>query len=305
MKNLLLFAVFVAITLTSIAQTVTDIDGNVYNTVTIGTQVWMKENLKTTKFSDGTDIPLMTDVWDAPNYGWYNNDSATYANPYGALYNGYSVKTGNLCPSGWHVPTNEEWTTLADYLDGDSVAGGKLKETGTTHWISPNTGATNETGFTALPGGISGSHYSGSLIGEVGFWWSATRGSRHFVITYRYISYDGSYLDMWESGLTAELSVRCLKHDIASKTNSINSMEITLYPNPATEKLSIEFNEIVDLQTSIELLDISGKVVYSEMLDHTDLSIHTINLSALAGGIYFIKISSDKHSLTEKVIKVE
>jgi uncharacterized protein (TIGR02145 family) len=138
--------------------TLTDVDNNTYKVVKIGTQVWMAENLKTTRYNDGSAIPLVTDntEWNnltTPGYSWYNNDSATYAQTYGALYNWYTVETGNLCPTGWHVPSDAEWTTLTDYLGGEAIAGGKLKETGTAHWDSPNTGATDETGFTAFPGG--------------------------------------------------------------------------------------------------------------------------------------------------------
>jgi uncharacterized protein (TIGR02145 family) len=157
-----------------------DIDGNIYHTVTIGAQVWMVENLKTTRYNDGAVIPLVTDsaAWAAlttPGYCWYNNDSASNANPYGALYNCYVVNTGKLAPAGWHVPTDAEWTVLTTYLGGDSVAGGPLKETGTTHWQSPNTGATNATGFSALPGGYRYSY--GTLfnnVGSYGDWWSST-----------------------------------------------------------------------------------------------------------------------------------
>jgi uncharacterized protein (TIGR02145 family) len=142
---------------------VTDIDGNVYRTITIGTQTWMAENLKTTKYNGGENI----------DYLWYNNDETTYKAAYGALYSGYAVKSGSLCPVGWHIPTDSEWTTLTSYLGGDSVSGGKLKEAGTTHWASPNTGATNESGFTALPGGmIDRSDFYG--LGLFGFWWSST-----------------------------------------------------------------------------------------------------------------------------------
>lgn len=160
------------------AQSVKDTDGNVYKTITIGKQVWMAENLKTTKFNNGRAIPMVTEnaAWEKiakPAYCWYNNDIVN-KDVYGALYNWFTVKTGKLCPAGWHVPSDTEWTILTTYLGGEKAAGGKLKETGTTHWQSPNTGATNETGFTALPGGER--HYAGPYLnlGENGRWWSST-----------------------------------------------------------------------------------------------------------------------------------
>ncbi len=194
--------------------TVTDIDGNVYNTVTIGTQTWMAENLRTTRFNDGTTIPLITDndLWavsNTPAFCWYENDQAVYGNTYGALYNWYAVNSGALCPTGWHIPTIGEWTTLFEYLGGPSVAGGKLKETGTSHWYSPNTGATNETGFTALPGGY---RYSGTFnrVGDDGCWWNATENSTTYA-WFRYISYDGSDVLSGYKDKAIGFSVRCVK----------------------------------------------------------------------------------------------
>ncbi len=159
---------------TQAGETVTDIDGNIYNTVTIGTQVWMAENLKTTKYNDGTVIPLVTDntAWfnlTTAGYSWYNNDETTYKNTYGALYNWYTVDTGKLCPNGWHVPTQTEWETLIVYVFSDD----KLREPGTAHWQN-DTGATNESGFTGLPGGSRSIVGSFDNKGMRGSWWSAT-----------------------------------------------------------------------------------------------------------------------------------
>ena len=175
----------VKITVTGTSSTVTDIEGNVYHTITIGTQVWMVENLITTKYNDGSAIPLVTDgaAWFAsttPGYCWYNNDPATYKNTYGALYNWHTVKTGKLAPVGWHVPTASEWTTLTNYLGGLSAAGGKMKSTGTIEsgtglWNDPNTGATNESGFSAVPAGYRGETFGG--IGKYGNWWSSTQNT--------------------------------------------------------------------------------------------------------------------------------
>jgi uncharacterized protein (TIGR02145 family) len=195
--------------------TVSDYDGNIYSTVHIGNQIWMAENLKTTKYSDGTSIPLVTDdtAWinlSTPGYCWYNNNDAA-AQTYGALYNWYTVNMGNLCPTSWHVPTDAEWTTLTDYLGGDNVAGGKLKETGTTHWESPNTGATNETGFTALPGGYRNSLDGGfGGLGYQGTWWSASEGSSSSAWRRR-LNSDGSDVDRFRYNYEFGFSVRCIK----------------------------------------------------------------------------------------------
>ena len=203
----------------------TDIDGNIYNTVTIGTQVWMAENLKTTKYNDGTAIPNITvdATWAAATTGAYCDYSNTPANSttYGRLYNWYAVDNNaatkvasnggkNVCPTGWHVPTDAEWTTLTTYLGGESVAGGKLKETGTTHWASPNTGATNETGFTALPGGNR--YYDGTYddIGNYGYWWSSTEYSTTDA-WYRYMYYNNTNVVRNNFDKQNGFSVRCVR----------------------------------------------------------------------------------------------
>jgi uncharacterized protein (TIGR02145 family) len=205
----------ISFTTSSAGTTVTDNDGNVYNTVTIGTQTWMAENLKTTKYNDNTSIPLVTDntAWAAlttSGYCWYNNDAATYKATYGALYNWYTVNTGKLCPTGWHVPTDAEWTTLTTYLGGESIAGGKLKATGTTYWASPNTGATNESGFTALPGGYRYGNGTCFSIGGYGIWWSSTEYSATYA-WYRAVSYDDADVNRFSDYKQDGLSVRCLR----------------------------------------------------------------------------------------------
>lgn len=195
--------------------TVTDIDDNVYHTVTIGTQVWMVENLKVTKFNDGTAIPLVSDslAWSnltAFGYCWYNNDVSTYKNTYGALYNWNTVKTGKLCPSGWHVPSNDDWATLIDYLGGESAAGHKLNEAGTSHWQSSNAGATNKSGFTALPGGCRSNDGTFSYIGYYGYWWSHNEYDTYsacFINTY----YCNGYAYQFHCNKNCGCSVRCLK----------------------------------------------------------------------------------------------
>jgi uncharacterized protein (TIGR02145 family) len=143
-----------------------DKDGNVYTAVTIGTQVWMAENLKTTKYNNGDPIETTTlDISNeiAPKYQWAYENNESYAGTYGRLYTWYTAtESRNICPTGWHVPTDGEWETLKLYLGGDSIAGAKLKEAGTAHWQTPNNGTTNEVGFTALPSGYR--NYLGSFV---------------------------------------------------------------------------------------------------------------------------------------------
>jgi uncharacterized protein (TIGR02145 family) len=195
---------------------ITDTDGNTYNTIQIGSQLWMQENLKTTRYNDGEAIPLVTDntTWwnlTTPAYCWFLNNIQVYKDVYGALYNWHTVGTGKLCPIGWHVPSDAEWTVLTDYLGGNSMAGGKMKETGTTHWRSPNTGATNETGFTALPGGYRGDGGGFMHIENYGNWWSANEIYVSFAWIY-YIYYNGSHIYRSNSwGKTCGFSVRCIK----------------------------------------------------------------------------------------------
>jgi len=154
---------------------ITDVDGNVYTSVTIGTQVWMVENLKTTKYSNGdligTTTPATLDISgeSTPKYQWAYDGNESNVATYGRLYTWYAVTDiRGVCPIGWHVPTDAEWTTLSIFLGGDNVAGGKLKETGTTHWTTPNIEATNETDFTALPGGSRSNSGAFGYIGGYG-----------------------------------------------------------------------------------------------------------------------------------------
>ena len=197
-------------------QTVTDIDGNIYHVITLGTQTWMAENLKTTHFNDGTSIPLVTDAtaWGSlagPGYCWYDNDQTGNKDTYGGMYNFYAATSGNLAPVGWHVPTDDDWTVLTDYLGGLEVAGGKMKEAGTSHWMYPNTGADNSSGFTALPGGYR--NYIGIFfhLQMDGYYWTSTPASGYGYL--RYFYYDsGAVVSRSNGGLTDGFSIRCVKN---------------------------------------------------------------------------------------------
>ena len=196
---------------------ITDKDGNVYTSVTIGTQVWMVQNLKTTKLNDGNPIPDIIDniAWTSlttPAYCWYNNDAATYKSVYGALYNWYAVNVGNLCPTGWRVSTDNDCLLLEDYLGGATLAGSKMKETGTVHWTAPNSDATNETGFTALPGGYRTAAGQFDNINDYGFWWTSTINPASNDPWFRRLQYDSGKSYRYYYDENYGMSVRCIKN---------------------------------------------------------------------------------------------
>lgn len=196
----------------------TDKDNNNYSVVKVNNQIWMAENLKTTRYNDGTQIPLVRDnaAWGgltSPGYCWYNNDSIDYKGFSGAMYNWYAANTSKLAPAGWHIPSDAEWTTLTTNVGGLATAGGILKETGNAHWSIPNTDATDEYGFSALAGG---ERFNGTgdfvSIGTYGFWWSSTA---HTTVTttawYRYITYNAANVNRFNGSKSIGMSIRCVK----------------------------------------------------------------------------------------------
>jgi uncharacterized protein (TIGR02145 family) len=198
--------------------TMTDQQGNVYKTIVIGTQEWMAENLKTTIYRNGDAIANVTEdaQWgDLTTGAWcyYDNDSQNDC-PYGKLYNWLAVVDyRNLCPTGWHVPTDAEWTTLTNFLGGET-GGGKLKSTGLQYWVSPNIAATNESGFSGLPGG-SRNYFDGHFddVGYDGYWWSSTEANTSSAgdAWYRDLYYVDSYVSRVSGVWGRGLSVRCLR----------------------------------------------------------------------------------------------
>jgi uncharacterized protein (TIGR02145 family) len=194
--------------------TVTDIDGNLYNTVVIGTQVWMKENLKVTHYRNGDSIPNVTSdsEWKNLTTGAYCNylNSVNIANTYGRLYNWYAVNDSrNIAPTGWHIPSESEWMHLINYLGGYKVAGNKLKEAGSTHWHcnTNNAEATNESGFTALPGGFRIPTETCEYLGFYGSFFGISDNKGWSV----QICCGDFFIDMNLSGNTFGQSVRCIK----------------------------------------------------------------------------------------------
>lgn len=196
--------------------------------VTICTQTWATKNLDVTTYSDGTVIPQVTNTtaWANLTTGawcYYNNDAANNAT-YGKLYNWYAVAgiydatslanpalRKSLAPTGWHVPTDSEWTTLTTCLGGENVAGGKMKETGTSNWITPNTGATNQSGFTGLPGGYRTNNGTFNLIGYYVNWWSSSESGTSGALL-RFLTYGSIAATRTVNSRIYGLSVRCIRN---------------------------------------------------------------------------------------------
>lgn len=193
----------------------TDPDGNTYSSIIIGNQEWMVENLMTTKYNDGSAIINITEstLWSSTNEGaycWYSNDPL-FKSEYGALYNWNVIKSNKICPEGWHVPTIEDWQILINFLGDEMTAGGKLKENSTNFWNSPNTDATNTSGFTALPGGERYYHYGNfNNIGESGYWWSSTESGYEAYYTSLYFASSEITTQMTTDKRNG-FSIRCIK----------------------------------------------------------------------------------------------
>jgi len=199
-----------------LSGTVTDGEGNLYNTVQIGTQLWMKENLRTVKYNDGTAMQYFkwsvtsypSTVW-AGDFSNYNED-INNSNIYGRLYTWY-VASQNVCPKGWHIPSDNDWNTLVAFVGGDP---GQLKETGLAHWIATDSNVSNASGFTALPGGKNTwdavtCKFSYALIGQEGYWWSSS--SNLFYAGGFSLSFNGPQVKMMYSSKFLGMSIRCLK----------------------------------------------------------------------------------------------
>jgi uncharacterized protein (TIGR02145 family) len=191
--------------------------GYFYPSIILGNgQEWMAENLRTTFYANGDPIPNVTDAnqWQNLTTGaWahYNNDSQ-YENPYGKLYNWYAVDDSrNVCPTGWHVPSDAEWTVLSDYLGGEAVAGGKMKSTGTAYWFTPNTDATNESGFSGLPGGPRYDDGTFNDIGYGGYWWSSSEYVAAGYAWGRGLYYSSGDVGRTDYSKPSGFSVRCIK----------------------------------------------------------------------------------------------
>jgi uncharacterized protein (TIGR02145 family) len=269
----------------AMADTVTDIDGNVYQTVTIGTQVWTAENLKVTHYSNGDSIPIVvpdTLNWTGIATGLscvFNNDTNNIV-PYGRLYNWYAtIDPRNIAPAGWHVPSDSDWVQLEVFLGmpvdmvwgqgyrGGSPVGAKLKEIGTAHWACPNSGTTNLTGFSARGGGdMDNRPYFNELGGFAFFWASTEFGPDPTAAWARDLPCSLPFIGRGGYGKDYGGSIRCLRNapaDIGENNLALpNDFQLVQnYPNPFNPTTSIEYNLSARSQVKLEIFNILGQKI--------------------------------------------
>ena len=306
MKNRIFLIVILSfVSLKSNAQTIVDIDGNIYNTVTIGTQTWMQENLKTTRFNDGTEIPttaLPINNNTITLYQWAYDQDTTNINIYGRLYTwNVAYSNDNVCPIDWHVPDNSEWETLRDFLGGESIAGSKMKETGTTHWVETNGDVDNSSGFTGLGSGFRGNPSGFNQLGLAGCFWSSTPFGivGTFPRGYRFrLASDNNMLASSVAVANTGNAIRCIKDVPTSIKNSSYKNKIQIFPNPTKDRVIISFEEARSYQLSI--YDMMGNTVYQENLVD---KINYIDIGFLPKGTYLIRAIAGDYEVSQKLIK--
>lgn len=292
----ILFMITLGVDRYSQAQTIIDIDGNAYETMEIGDQIWMKENLKTEHYADGSDIP------DVKVYENKEENNETYGCLYtwdAAMKNSTQEGAQGICPDGWHIPSDLEWDILSDYLGGNEVASGKLKESGIEHWKAPNADATNESGFTALPGGEH-DDVEFRLLGEYAVMWSSTETSS-LKAKYRYMAYDDGVFYPYNYFKSFYYSVRCIKNT-TTKINRNKTQGLLIYPNPFDQMLGFEMQQDKEVlgQTKATVYDQKGNKQKEIALKNQS---QKEDLHFLAPGIYLIKIDNGNCQSYQKVIK--
>jgi uncharacterized protein (TIGR02145 family) len=317
-KTLLIFSLLAMLTMKMQAQIVTDFDGNVYQTISIGTQVWMVENLKVTHYRNGDPITNITD-----NHQWFNLSTPAYCDYentsgnsiiYGRIYNYFAVADNRkIAPVGWHVPTDAEWTILTDYLtnngygnggSGPAIAKSMASKSGWTTFLQVGTtgndqASNNSSGFSALPGGGRFTSGGFSDIGKSCYLWSSTAASLTSGWS-RGINYNGSACGRGYYDNVRGLSVRCIS-DIGVPTNAIKNkidIDIELYPNPAKEKIFLTISEKEDINLTI--YNLVGTCILRKDLRNGS---NEINITSLSKGIYVVKLSGADWTVQKKLIK--
>ncbi len=291
--TLLSAGIFTLASFSVAAQTVTDIDGNVYSTVTIGTQSWMAENLRTTHYTNGNSIPSTTQAINndsTSKFQWAYQNDTSYVAEYGRLYTWYAATDQRgVCPIGWHLPSVAEWDTLITYLGGETVAGVSLKESGTAHWDTTYAAVTNSSGFSARGSGFRGNPSGFSNLNYyAGFWASNPVGIGGFArgSVYSLFSHNSACTSSVAVGNVGNC-VRCIKDQAVGVHEAEESGSIRVYPNPAHDRLYIHSPQLKG--TTISIFNGLGKRVYH----HSKITANELEISLeQTPGVYFLVISS-------------
>ncbi|MCD4692922.1 MAG: T9SS type A sorting domain-containing protein [Calditrichales bacterium] len=290
-------------------STITDYDGNLYHTVVIGEQVWLKENIKSLHYSDGTEIP------GAVAY----NNSDINAEIYGRLYTwDASMKDSKtegaqgVCPCGWHVPSDAEWKQLENFLGGAAAAGGKMKEAGTAHWKFPNTGATNSSGFTGLPAGEFDAYFNPNkfwLLHTAAVFWTSTQSGQSRAIE-RYLSHDDAASGKLPWYKVMKYSIRCVKDTGATKLSYQNGILPTgihlkqNYPNPFNPNTIIEYFLPQTMNIQFSIYNIIGQKLAVLYEGRQNSGSHYIDFRGqnLPSGIYIYELKSQDFKLRKRCL---
>jgi uncharacterized protein (TIGR02145 family) len=307
--HLLLF-IFLTWNLNFIAQNifiqngagVYDHDGNYYGSVQLNNgQEWISSNLRTTHFSDGSPIAFCpsSSLWlnaTEASYANYNNVSSV--DPVsGLLYNYYTtIHPRNVCPSGWRVPNQNDWTALTDALNGLGVAGGKLKSAGIDSWLSPNTDATNEIGFNAMPNGCRYDGGNFNNIGSYAFFWTSSELDSVYA-WYRSLKYNTGNATRSFSKKQSGYAIRCMR-DIVVGENEFQAIPVRVFPNPTSENIYWSIPETPGSIGTIRILDLNGREI-----EKGSLTNHSINISHLPKGIYQFVLQTENQIYRTKFIK--
>ncbi|MCF7823318.1 MAG: T9SS type A sorting domain-containing protein [Candidatus Marinimicrobia bacterium] len=290
-----------------------DYDGNEYHSVIIGNQVWLKENLKSLHYADGTLIP---------DVAVYNNSDRN-ANVYGRLYTWDAAMRGStdegaqgLCPDGWHIPSDAEWKELENYLGGAAIAGGKMKEAGTSHWNTPNTGADNSSGFTALPGGEYDAFYqpySFQLLNEYAVFWTSTETSTDQARE-RYLAFNSAASAIYDWYKSMKYSIRAVKDQVQTDLKTYNEAQPESgilhpnFPNPFNPNTVIPFQVSSKNRLTIRIYDNKGGYVATLLDREMNKGYNEIVWTgtndqgvAMSSGMYLVVLDSPDKSYCRKI----
>lgn len=277
---------------------VADYDGNIYDTVVLGTQVWLKQNLKSLHYSDGTAIPDVV--------GYNNSDSM--ANIYGRLYTWNAAMRNTtvqmaqgVCPARWHVPSHSEWSVLENFLGGAAVAGGKMKDTTAGMWNAPNTGATNSSGLSILPAGEYDAYYTPNkfqLLNEYAVYWTSTQvnGTK---AKERFIAHNSAACSIYDWYKVMKYSIRCVKSSTIGIDGKAVLDDFKIYPNPVKTHLFLSGNNEF-ANAIMNIFDMQGRLVLSKTLKENESSIELVQLPE---GLYMLQISKNAEMIATKFIK--